>query len=334
MIGKISKGSDFGGLTAYLTREGRGQVLEMRGLSSDNPAAAAAEMQLAASTSRRTRQPVLHISVRTAPGDPRLTDDDMRADAGGVLSSLGLEKNQAMIVRHGDNHFHIAVNRVGANGRAVSDSTSYAKVEATLRQIEAERGLTVVPGRHALDADGKRVTGPRTSSDPRQHAAPESVRHTLLTARSRTELDDRLARDGWRMEIVQKPGQRPGAVLIGPDGQRIGAGGIDRGATLSKINSRFGSKPDQMPGAASSPKMRIAGLGGCGTMSGRSAGEMMKLAPGGKKRKLGAGKSMKTAGADSMKLLGSAAEGAALLGAAAGRRRKPGRRHGTGGLSL
>ncbi|WP_347268562.1 relaxase/mobilization nuclease domain-containing protein [Paracoccus sp. (in: a-proteobacteria)] len=330
MIAKIRKGAEFDRLARYLTADDRGEVLDMRNLASETPADAAQEMQVAASVSVRTRQPVMHIVVSYDPRDGDPSNEDMRQDAAEVLRGLGLSENQAMVIRHRDKdhaHMHIMANRVGADGRVVSDSNSYAKAEAALRQIEAERGLTAVAGRHAPDMEGQRMTGPRSSHDPRQHTAPESVRQTLLTARSKQALDSGLARDGWRMEITQKPGKKPGAVLIGPEGQRIGAGKIDRNATLAKVNARIkdGDKPTEAADARIGARMTAPHGAGTG---------MMKL-PG---RKAGKPASVKKAGTEGLRLIGqiaaSTAKGGVLLGAAAaGRRRKPGQR-GIGGLSL
>lgn len=218
MIAKIRKGSDFARLARYLTGD-RGEILEMRNLSSDDPEAAAQEMQVAASVSVRTQQPVMHIVVSYDPADGQPSNDDMRDDAAEVLRGLGLSENQAIIVRRHDRdhaHMHLMVNRVGTDGRCVSASQSHPKAEAALRRIEQRRGLTVTHGRHAPAPDtGRRMRGNRTSADPRQHSAPESVRR----------------------------GRGQGLVLIGPDGQRIGAGQIDRGSTLSRINKRIGPRP-------------------------------------------------------------------------------------------
>lgn len=243
MIAKISKGEDFGGLARYLTRDGRGQVLDMRNLASADPEAAAGEMQVAAAVSSRCRKPVMHVTVSYDPTDLPPSDADMRADAGEVLTALGLADNQAVIIKHSDRehaHFHVMANRVGPDGKAVSDSQSYPKTEAALRLIEARRGLSITEGRHAPSpATGARMSGPRGQADPRQHSAPETVRQTLLTARTWQGLRKGLARDGWRLETVQKGKRPPGAVLIGPDGQRIAAGKIDRGATLARLNARL-----------------------------------------------------------------------------------------------
>lgn len=243
MIGKVVKGDSFPALAAYLMKGGRGDVLHLRHLASSDPAEAAAEMQLAASVSRRCKRPVLHISVSYSPKESGPTDDDMRADAIDILRGIGLCDAQAVVVRHRDAHhphMHLMINRIGRNGRAVSDSNSYARVEACLRQIENRRGLEVVNGRHAPSpVTGHRMKGHRKTCDPRQHRVPESVRETLLTARNWPELHGALARDGWRLEVTQKARRGPGAVLIGPDGQRAAAGKVDKGATLSRLQARL-----------------------------------------------------------------------------------------------
>lgn len=245
MIAKIIKGRDFARLAKYLTAGERGEVIDMRNLSSETPEEAASEMQVAASVSARTQQPVMHIVVSYDPADGPQSDDDMRQDAAEVLGGLGLADNQAMIVRHRDKdhaHMHVMVNRVGSDGNAVSDSQSYPKTEAALRRIEQRLGLTVTPGRHAPAPDtGERMRGDRSSADPRQHKVPEGVRQTLLTGQSWDDIHAGLARNGWRAEMVRR-GRGQGLMLIGPDGQRIGAGQIDRAATLSLINQRMNTR--------------------------------------------------------------------------------------------
>ncbi|MBN7783673.1 relaxase/mobilization nuclease domain-containing protein [Ponticoccus gilvus] len=260
MIAKIIKGKDFGGLAHYLTDGGRGEVLDMRNLASDTPDAAASEMQVAASVSRRTQSPVMHITVSYDPADSEPSNAQMADDAAEVLRRLGLERNQAVVIRHRDrdhHHMHIVANRVGPDGKAVSDSNSYPRTEAALRDIEARRGLTVTPGRHAPSPlSGERMEGPRGSIDPRQHRAPESVKQTLLNSQNWGDLRRGLKRDGWQLEIVQR-GKRPaGAILIGPDGQRIAAGKIDRNTTLARLRARLG--PEQ-PGTASPVSARATG---------------------------------------------------------------------------
>lgn len=246
MIGKLRKGSSFEGLARYLMRDGRALVLALDNLASDTPEAVAQEMSVAAAVSRRTTKPVLHLSISYAAGEA-VTPEMMRADARHVLKSLGLEAHQAVIVEHSDTdhrHLHIMANRVGPDGRAKSDSQSYALVEWALRGIEAQRGWTPIEGRHApAPATGRRMSGHRTSRDPRQHPVPDRVRKALMTAESWTDLHRSIQSAGWRLEIVQR-GKGSGALLIGPNGERVAAGRIDRDATLTGLRRRLGRDPE------------------------------------------------------------------------------------------
>lgn len=246
MIGKLKKGTNFGGLARYLTKCGRGRVLALDNLSSDSVAAAASEMTIAAATSRRTQKPVFHLSLSYAEGE-QVTSDQMRSDARRVLKALGLKGHQAVLVAHDDTdhaHVHVMANRVGPGGTSVSDSRSYSRVEAALREIEGERGWTPVLGRHAPSpVTGQCMTGPRKSRDPRQHRVPDKVRQSLLNAESWAELHKGVRSCGWRFEVVQK-GRGSGALLIGPNGERVAAGKIDRGATLTNLRKRLGCDPE------------------------------------------------------------------------------------------
>ncbi|QOL82653.1 relaxase/mobilization nuclease domain-containing protein [Pseudooceanicola spongiae] len=246
MIGKIRKGDTFGGLARYLTEDGRGRVLALDNLSSDSVAAAASEMTIAAATSRRTQKPVLHLSISYAEGEI-VSTDQMRHDARRVLRALGLKGHQAVILAHDDTdhpHLHVMACRVGPTGKSVSDSRSYSRVEAALREIETVRGWNSVLGRHAPSpATGQRMTGHRKSRYPRQHRVPDQVRQSLLNAGSWAELHQGVRSAGWRLEVVQK-GRGSGALLVGPDGERVAAGEVDRGATLTRLRRRLGRHPE------------------------------------------------------------------------------------------
>lgn len=249
MIGKITKGSDFAGLLAYLTKNGRGEVMGVRHLASNTPDEMASEMALTASLSARTLKPVIHISLNYSRNEEP-SRADLLADAEAALTSLGLEHNQAVIIRHDDRdhtHFHIAVNRVGPDGKTVHDGNSYARIESTLRRIETERGWAVTYGRNAPAPNGLRFTGYASRPDPRQHNIPAAVKLSLLEAKSEVDLRQRLSAHGWRYEITRRPGRFPGLLLISPQGARIAASKIDRQASYSNLQRRWGRTVRQIP---------------------------------------------------------------------------------------
>lgn len=246
MIGKVRKGNNFHRLIDYLMRDARGAVLAMHNLASDNPKDASSEMTITAALSTRTSKPVMHVSISYAKEEAP-SPNEMKVDAYRILKRLDLSEHQAVVIRHDDRdhvHFHIAANRVGGNGKTVSDSHSYARIEATLRQIEGERDWNAVEGRHAVSPKtGRRFDGYLSSTPPRTNMVPPSVHRTLLNASSWPELHHCLQRDGWRLEVV-RAGKGTGAVLNGPDGQRIAAGRIDRQATLANLRKRLGTSRD------------------------------------------------------------------------------------------
>lgn len=258
MIGKISKGSNFHGLLAYLLKHGRGDILASINLSSTDPSEVAGEMALASMMSQRVRKPVLHCSISYGPGEEP-SDAEMRSDARAALKSLGLDSNQAIVIRHRDRdhiHFHIAANRVGPDGRAVHDSHSYAQLETALRDIELRRGWRAVPGRNAADPDGRRFQGAALRPDPRQAAVPYPVRAALLETKTWQELHQRLQAEGWRLEVKSRPGQKSGALLVGPRGEKIGAGKVDRNVTLSRLQARLSQRPRAVGGKKMKKKRR------------------------------------------------------------------------------
>lgn len=275
MIGKITKGTDFRGLLAYLTKYGRGEVLDTVNLSATDPADAAGEMALTSMLSRRVRKPVLHCSISYGPGE-NPSEDEMRADGRAALKGLGLEENQAIVIRHRDRdhiHFHIAANRVGPRGRTVHDSQSYAQLESVLREIEGRRGWRPVPGRNAPGLDEQRFRGPALRPDPRQVSVPAPVRTALLEAKTWKELHHRLETTGWRLEVKKRPGQIAGALLVGPRGEKIAAGKIDRAATFSRLQSRL--SPGAKPVFGSKAKQRRRGHGPAAFMLTALAGSLL-----------------------------------------------------------
>lgn len=247
MIANVKKGNRFEGLIKYLTKGGRGQVLAFHNLASETPEVAASEMAIAAAQSKRTMRPVMHISISYAQTE-RPTVDQMRADALNVISSMGLSENQAVIIAHDDRnhtHFHIAVNRVGPNGKAVSDSNSYARIEYALRMIETDRGWRPVEGRNAVSpTTAQRMIGPSENRKPYRIDVPERVRRALLEARTWKHLHQEIDSAGWKLDVVHA-GKGSGALLTGPNGQKVGTGTVDRAATLSQLRQRLGRNTKQ-----------------------------------------------------------------------------------------
>ena len=101
MVGKVTSGSSFSGLAAYLTGD-RERVawIEARWMIGTDPKEIAREMEAAAGQSSRVEKPVYHISISFDPADTP-TREQMQEAASQVLKDLGLDRHQeSRVLRH------------------------------------------------------------------------------------------------------------------------------------------------------------------------------------------------------------------------------------------
>ncbi|AVF03754.1 MULTISPECIES: relaxase/mobilization nuclease domain-containing protein [Devosia] len=251
MIGKIKNlpaGDDLARLANYLQGPKGKRIAAFRSmnLATSDPSGVVHLMDAQAGLSRRAKKPIAHITVSYAPTD-RVNFAKMEEDAQRVLAALSAEGAQAFMVVHNDKHyphFHLVVNRVGIEGRCISDANTKRKIEKTLRRIEYERGLRPVSGRLA-DVPNPTSPGIRFKSARAARRGyvlpPSEVVQAMREARSRRELDVRLGELGWRLESAKpKPGQKTGGlVLRGPEGALARASDCGRDCSGPALVRRF-----------------------------------------------------------------------------------------------
>ncbi len=262
-------GSGFGGVVAYLT-EGRREELELatevadrvawteiRNLPVDDPDQAAVWMRVWANQNPRVKKPVYHFGASLAP-DEHLSREQWGMVADRLLERLGLEEHQAVIALHTDRdheHIHIAVNRVGPDGRAWKPDFDALKAQDAARGLERELGLRVVPTKRDLRLEQLKVK--RESPDRREVEKPFARRVAIAAledfqqAGSWEELEDRLACRGLRLEAAR----RGGGVIVSDGHERAGLARIDRTLSGPRLADRFGEnfrafrtrRPDRPP---------------------------------------------------------------------------------------
>ncbi|GAA0882176.1 hypothetical protein GCM10009120_07730 [Sphingobacterium siyangense subsp. cladoniae] len=96
--------------------------------------------------SRRIEKPVLHLSLRLAPGE-QLSRAQFAEIGRACAEEFGVADNQYICVLHKDTkepHIHIAANRVGFDGKVASDSNSYKRMASLCRRLEKQYGLQEV----------------------------------------------------------------------------------------------------------------------------------------------------------------------------------------------
>ena len=95
-----------------------------------------------------------HTSINF-PYHEKLSNETMKQIGLDYLKGNGFDQHQFIIFRHNDvdhPHLHILVNRIGYDGKVISDSNDYARSEKVLRELEKQYNLTqVTPSRQAKE---------------------------------------------------------------------------------------------------------------------------------------------------------------------------------------
>ncbi|MFJ2786171.1 MULTISPECIES: relaxase/mobilization nuclease domain-containing protein [unclassified Streptomyces] len=170
----------------------------------------------------RPAKHVWHTSVRTAPGDRMLSDEEWAEVARRIVAATGIDPGEGQpgcrwaAVRHANDHIHIVATLVCEDGTRPDDFRSGKRAQAEARLIEKELGLhQVVPGdgtaaqrptsaeRHKAERQGRERTA--------REELRETVRRAVAGATGDEEFFDRLAAAG----LLVKKRVAPSGDLLG-----------------------------------------------------------------------------------------------------------------------
>ncbi len=155
---------------------------------------------------QRPAQHVWHCSVRAAPDDPILSDEQWGDIARRMVAATGIDPGDGAgcrwaAVRHADDHIHIIATLIREDGRRPDHHRSGKRAQAECRLIEMELGLhQVAPGdgtaaKRATSAE--RHKAEREGRDrPAREELRETVRRAVAGVTSEEEFFDRLAAAG------------------------------------------------------------------------------------------------------------------------------------------
>lgn len=155
----------------------------------------------------RPALPVWHTSVRAAPGDRILSDDEWADIARRVVAATGVDPGDGepgcrwAAVRHADDHIHIVATLVCEDGSRPDDFRSGKRAQAECRLIEKELGLTLVnPGDGTAAKRPTSAERHKAERQGREQSAREELRETVRRAvagaTGEEEFFDRLAAAG------------------------------------------------------------------------------------------------------------------------------------------
>ncbi|MFF3372037.1 relaxase/mobilization nuclease domain-containing protein [Streptomyces sp. NPDC002680] len=183
----------------------------------------------ALATSRRPKNHVWHLSVRAAPEDPVLSDEQWGDIARRMVAATGIAPDgddagcRWAAVRHADDHIHIVATLVREDRRRPRLNNDAARAQAEARLIEAEYGL-----KQLNTGDGTAARRPTSAERhkaeregrerPAREELRETVRQAVAGATSEKEFFDRLADSGVLIRTRTAPsGDLLGYTVALPD---------------------------------------------------------------------------------------------------------------------
>jgi hypothetical protein len=180
--------------------------------------------------STRVEKPVLHLSLRLSPGET--LSREQFVEMGRLMAKeFDLADRQFITVLHKDTaepHIHLVANRVGTNGKALSTSNNYLKMDRLCRRLEKEFRLNkVLSARRFLPKEQRSI--PR--HDTRREKLRLDIRQTLEKVNNYNDFQIKIQSLGY--EVLKGRG------ISFFDDKKVKIKGSEVGYSLSTIERIF-----------------------------------------------------------------------------------------------
>lgn len=239
MIGKLKKGSSFGGCIRYVTGKDEAKIIASDGVLLGTNAEITQSFELQRQLNPRIKKPVGHIALSFKPEDkPRLTDEFMAKIALEYMQMMGITDTQFIIVRHHntDNpHCHVVYNRINNEGKLISDAHDYRRNEQVTKALKSKYGLT-----YGTDKSNTNTRKLR-NAERAKYEIHNAVKSALRMADSWDEFKSELAKRGVHLEFVYKDKEQTKVqgIRFCKDGYSFKGTQISRDYSFGKLNARL-----------------------------------------------------------------------------------------------
>lgn len=252
MIGKLKKGSSFGGCIRYVTGKDEAKILASDSVLLGTNAEMMQSFELQRLLNPRIKKPVGHIALSFKPEDkPRLTDEFMAKIALEYMQMMGITDTQFIIVRHHntDNpHCHIVYNRINNEGKLISDRNDYRRNEQVTKALKSKYGLT-----YGTDKS-KTNTRKLRNAERAKYEIYNAIKDALKVVDSWQKFKNELAKRGILLEFVYKDKERTKVqgIRFSKDGYSFKGTQISRDYSFGKLNARFEGTENHVSAKSSS----------------------------------------------------------------------------------
>ena len=196
------------------------------------------EFVLQASMRPNVQKPVCHTILSFSANDAdQLTDDVMIKIANEYLEKMGYGDTQSLIVRHSDRqhpHLHICINRIGNDGKTISDRNEKYRSTKICRELTERYGLTLGEGKKAVNRH--RLRG----EDKLRYEIFDAIKTALLHSKNwkdfvadleRQDIATRFKTKG-NTDVVQ-------GIIFKKNGCSFSGSKIDRSCSFSRLNAEI-----------------------------------------------------------------------------------------------
>ena len=277
MIGKIKKGSGFKGCVNYVLGKDQAALLHADGVLTESKEDIIRSFCMQTGMNPDLKKPVGHIALSYSAVDaPKLTDEKMIRLAQEYMREMKITNTQYIIVRHQDRehpHVHIVFNRIGNNGKTISDRNDMYRNEQVCKKLKAKHGLYFAKGKEHVKQHRLR------EPDKSKYEIYNAVKDEIGKSRNWQQLQTRLAEKGIGIHFKYRGQTGEVQGISFSKGEYTFKGSeIDRSFSFSKLDKCFGDaelntagsnrqtvsvpvqEPTRTPFKADSPL--LAGLGG------------------------------------------------------------------------
>lgn len=246
MIAKIIQGTDFNGVINYMLNkpEDKAKVLAATGVRIASANDIAHDFNLQASMRPNVQKAVCHTILSFSANDSeRLTDAMMVKIANEYLEKIGYADTQSLIVRHSDRqhpHLHICINRIGNDGKTISDRNEKYRSTKICRELTERYGLTIGEGK-------QKVNRPRLrGKDKLRYEIFDVIKAVLPQSKNWKDFVEGLEQQGitthfktkGNTDVVQ-------GIIFAKDGCSFSGSKIDRSCSFTRLNETLSQNSQQ-----------------------------------------------------------------------------------------
>jgi len=243
VIGKIIIGKSFNGCISYCLEDKKQKQATMNraemlasNLCFGSKKELISQFNEVRNLNPKLSKPVMHISLSLAPGE-KLENNKLINLVNDCAEEIGFENNQFIAVSHNDTnhqHLHIVVNRVGFNGKTLSDSNNYKKIANYCRKMEQKYCLQqVLNPRKFLPKEMQNIN----RFDRRKEKLRNNIRNCLSTSKTYNDFEQQIKQLGYH--VIKARG------IAFVDAEKVRTKGSEVGYSLATIEKILGMQPIQ-----------------------------------------------------------------------------------------